>query len=155
MCVCTFGSFISALQWFQWSYLWRIALLWQRWNDRAALWMMPTAVGRLFAGAVTVGTKPNHSFWPSFAYANLSLWGSILIVQRRDTRGEFSSRSWRSGFETRHRSVLLLCACCQKASRLRVISCWNTHTAHLFVVFGFGFTRKNNLKLKLTFNQGA
>lgn len=63
--------------------------------------MRPTAAGRRFAEAITVGTKPNHSFWPSFAYANLSLWGSILIVQHRDTRGMFSSWSWRRCFETR------------------------------------------------------
>lgn len=52
--------------------------------------MRPTAAGRRFARAITVGTKPNHSFWPSFAYANLPLWGSVLIVWRGDSRGMFS-----------------------------------------------------------------
>lgn len=70
---------------FQWWYLRSITPLWRRWNDLATLWMRPTAAGRRFAGAITFGTKPNHSFWPSFANANLQLWGSILIVKHRDT----------------------------------------------------------------------
>lgn len=83
---------------FQWRYLRSITLLWRRWNDLAALWMRPTAAGRRFAGAITVGTKPNRYFGPPFAYANLRLWGSILIVQHRDS---FSSWRRRRSLETR------------------------------------------------------
>lgn len=75
-------------------YLRSIALLWLHWNDLAAPWMRPTAAGRRFAEAITVRTKPNHFFWPPFAYANLPLWASVLIVQEEDTRGVISSGSF-------------------------------------------------------------
>lgn len=72
---------------FQWLYRQSIALLWWRWNDLAARWMRPTAAGRRFAGAITVGTKPNHSFWPSFAYANVPLWRKYINSSARRHKG--------------------------------------------------------------------